>query len=48
VAFRDITEGHNASSDPGRGYHARQGYDAVSGWGVPDGEALLATLERTP
>ncbi len=47
VAFRDITEGHNTSPDPGRGYRARQGYDAVTGWGVPDGEALLTTLGRT-
>lgn len=44
AAFRDITEGHNTSPQPGRGYHARPGYDAVSGLGVPDGEALLASL----
>jgi kumamolisin len=43
-AFRDVTEGHNTSPEPGRGYHARPGYDAVSGLGVPDGEALLASL----
>ncbi|MBV9802377.1 MAG: hypothetical protein JO130_04280, partial [Solirubrobacterales bacterium] len=45
-AFRDITEGENASPQPGRGYRAEPGYDAVSGWGVPDGKALLASLGR--
>jgi kumamolisin len=41
----DITEGHNASSPhPGKGYEAAVGYDAVGGWGVPDGEELLASL----
>jgi kumamolisin len=43
-ALRDVTRGHNTSPQPGRGYHARPGYDAVSGWGVPDGEALLDSL----
>jgi kumamolisin len=43
-AFRDVSEGHNTSPQPGRGYHARPGFDGVSGWGVPDGEALLASL----
>lgn len=45
-AFRDITEGENTSPQPGRGYRAGPGYDAVSGWGVPDGKALLASLGR--
>ncbi len=43
-AFRDITHGHNTSPQPGRGYHAREGFDAASGLGVPDGEGLLASL----
>ena len=43
-AFTDITRGNNASPQPGVGYHARKGYDAVSGWGVPDGRALLESL----
>ncbi len=43
-AFRDVTHGHNTSPMPGRGYAAAHGYDAVSGLGVPDGEALLASL----
>jgi len=44
AAFRDVTHGHNTSPMPGRGYAAADGYDAVSGLGVPDGEALLASL----
>jgi kumamolisin len=43
-AFRDITQGDNRSPSPGRGYRARRDYDAVTGWGVPDGEALLRSL----
>jgi kumamolisin len=43
-AFDDIRKGNNASPQPGRGYRARAGFDAVSGWGVPDGEKLLASL----
>jgi kumamolisin len=41
----DITKGNNASEpDPGKGYEAAKGFDAVSGWGVPDGQKLLASL----
>ncbi len=37
-ASRDITSGNNASHpDPGVGYAAKVGFDAASGWGVPDG-----------
>lgn len=43
-AFVDITQGNNKSPRPGRGYRARRGYDAVTGWGVPNGETLLASL----
>lgn len=43
-AFTDITRGNNKSPQPGRGYRARRGYDAVSGWGVPNGRALLTSL----
>ena len=43
-ALRDITQGNNKSPRPGRGYRARRGYDAVTGWGVPNGETLLASL----
>ncbi|MFJ9844388.1 protease pro-enzyme activation domain-containing protein [Kitasatospora sp. NPDC101155] len=47
TALRDITTGHDNASfpQPGIGYPAQQGYDAVTGWGVPDGVALLKALE---
>ncbi|HTW11883.1 MAG TPA: S53 family peptidase, partial [Solirubrobacteraceae bacterium] len=40
----DVTSGDNDSSTLGRGYTAGPGFDAVSGWGVPDGTALLRLL----
>ena len=41
----DITVGQNASDpEPGVGYQAQPGFDAVSGWGTPDGAALLQAL----
>jgi kumamolisin len=46
VSSHDITSGNNTSNpQPGRGYHAGKGFDAVTGWGVPDGVRLLAALE---
>jgi kumamolisin len=45
VACTDITVGENTSEpEPGVGYKAATGYDAVSGWGVPDGQQLLGEL----
>jgi len=45
VGFRDIESGHNTSEpDPGIGYHAQKGFDAVSGLGVPKGRELLRAL----
>jgi kumamolisin len=45
VACRDITIGQNASRPkPGVGYQAQVGFDAVTGWGTPDGAALLLVL----
>jgi len=42
---RDIATGTNASHpEPGKGYKAKQGFDAVTGWGVPDGVKLLNSL----
>ena len=42
---RDITSGQNASHpQPGKGYAAGVGFDAVSGWGVPNGEKLATAL----
>ncbi|MDE3132589.1 MAG: S8/S53 family peptidase [Acidobacteriota bacterium] len=40
----DVTSGDNTSSTLGRGYSAGPGFDAVSGWGVPNGVALLRAL----
>ena len=42
---RDIVSGHNVSNpEPGKGYKAHRGFDAVTGWGVPDGKKLVAAL----
>ncbi len=38
ATFHDITEGNNA------GFDAGPGWDACTGWGSPDGAALLAAL----
>jgi kumamolisin len=40
---RDITSGDNTSTPPGWGFSAGPGFDAVSGWGVPDGPPLVGT-----
>jgi kumamolisin len=40
---RDITSGENTSTPPGWGFSAGPGFDAVSGWGVPDGPPLVGT-----
>jgi kumamolisin len=40
----DVTSGDNTSSTLGKGYSAGVGFDAVSGWGTPDGDALLTAL----
>ncbi|MGH2862506.1 MAG: S53 family peptidase, partial [Solirubrobacteraceae bacterium] len=40
----DVTIGENTSSTLGRGYSAGPGFDAASGWGVPQGNALVAAL----
>jgi len=42
----DITVGQNASHpEPGVGDQAQPGFDAISGWGAPDGVALLKALQ---
>lgn len=41
---RDITSGNNSTASIG-GYDAGQGYDAVTGWGVPIGASLLNGLK---
>jgi kumamolisin len=44
-ASRDITSGKNTSTpEPGKGYKAGTGFDAVTGWGVPDGVKLQNSL----
>jgi kumamolisin len=42
---RDITSGNNNTASIG-GYSAGPGYDAVTGWGVPQGAALLDGLKK--
>jgi kumamolisin len=41
----DVVSGNNTTSKVG-GYDARVGYDAVSGWGTPDGAKLANVLFR--
>ena len=43
--FRDIVSGDNNTASIG-GYKAGTGYDAVTGWGVPIGTALLDGLKN--
>jgi kumamolisin len=44
VACIDITSGNNASPGLAHGYVASNGFDAVSGWGIPDGNSLQEAL----
>jgi kumamolisin len=44
VACRDITEGSNAAGNA-QGYSAGPGFDAVTGWGSPIGQKLMASLD---
>jgi kumamolisin len=44
IGCTDVISGNNISSTLGKGYSAGPGFDAVSGWGVPDGVALLSAL----
>ena len=45
TACTDISKGNNISTPPGKGYDAvAGGYDAVSGFGVPNGQELLDVL----
>ena len=41
-AFFDITVGNNAATPCPVGFPAKQGYDAISGWGVPNFPVLKA------
>ena len=40
----DVTSGNNNTASAG-GYRAGTGYDAVSGWGTPQGQHLLAAIQ---
>ena len=45
--FTDIVSGNNASfPNPGKGYSAGPGFDAVTGWGIPNGQELLAQVAK--
>jgi kumamolisin len=46
ASFHDITIGNNAVYPVPGGYNAGPGFDAVTGWGVPDGMRLLNCLEQ--
>ncbi|MGF6806705.1 kumamolisin [Paraburkholderia sp. Clong3] len=46
VGCTDVTSGNNNTASVG-GYSAGPGYDAVSGWGTPDGQALLDAIKAT-
>jgi len=42
----DVTSGDNATAAGVGGYHAKPGFDLVTGWGTPDGTALLEQLTK--
>lgn len=46
--FTDICEGDNAVAPDGKGYAARTGFDACTGWGTPRIDTLLAALVDLP
>ncbi|MCC5611949.1 S8 family serine peptidase [Nostoc sp. CHAB 5834] len=45
LSLRDITIGNNNIKKEGGLYHAQEGWDACTGWGSPNGEALLTALK---
>ncbi|EDZ98856.1 Peptidase S53 propeptide [Burkholderia sp. H160] len=46
ISCTDVISGNNDTASVG-GYSAGPGYDAVSGWGTPDGQALLDAIKAT-
>ncbi len=42
--FHDVTVGTNAITNTVKGYNAGPGWDACTGWGTPDGTAILNKL----
>ena len=47
LTCNDITQGNNDTAAAG-GYSAGVGYDAVTGWGSPKGDALATVLSTLP
>lgn len=45
LSCTDVVSGNNTTAKVG-GYSAGPGYDAVSGWGTPDGVKLLSALQN--
>lgn len=46
-AFHDITTGNNVTvGSVAAGYHARPGWDPVTGWGTPNAQVLIPLLAR--
>jgi kumamolisin len=48
AAFYDVTSGSNDTHGNLGAYSAQAGWDACTGWGAPDGAALLAALQAKP
>ncbi len=46
ASFRDITVGDNMIYPHPGGYYAGPGFDAATGWGVPNGKKLLSCLAQ--
>ena len=44
TVFRDITTGNNTSPSSPSKYYAVSGYDLCTGWGTPNGQALINAL----
>lgn len=44
TAFHDITTGNNTSSSSPSKFYAEPGFDLCTGWGVPNGQALITAL----
>ena len=45
---RDIANGDNRAPEPGTGYKAGRGFDAVTGWGVPAGSPFQSARAAAP
>jgi len=47
-ALHDITTGNNTSSGSPNAFYATTGYDLCTGWGTPNGAALIKALAEPP